>query len=311
MEEFDSLFADTMDDDVEFDSIFGSMEDGDLIDKVCGFTESGECETDFDELHQTADNATPDDIDDEVVGDEELFGADDPEGTDDEPAIDLEWAFGEGAEDECPKFSEIHQTDDDATPDDFEDDLTGETSNAPDDAEGTDDSALEMAFGEKFDIIHQTDDNADAKDFKDQVAGPEDDFGAKDPEGTDDDPAIDLALGDDGSHKDNDPDYEDIEGEFDKMMEETLWEDDDFEDPDYDNDSEAEFQGEDYEDDGLVGDDMDAYMDSLDADECGYSESDVLDPEGESFDDYTEEIDYEDGDESLIDIVAGHTSSED
>ena len=109
MEGFESVFHQTMEDEDAFDTIFASQEDGELIDAVCGFNEAGECETDFDELHQTDDDVEPDDLEDELgKGHDTKNAPKGAEGTDTDPVIDL--AMGEGCGDDlgsnqCPEKS--------------------------------------------------------------------------------------------------------------------------------------------------------------------------------------------------------------
>lgn len=95
MDNFDRVFDAETTKELEMDQMF--EEDGDLIDTVCGFNESGECETDFDELHQTDHTADPDDIRDEIPGDDTDNAPSGAEGTDSDPAIDL--AMGECRDD--------------------------------------------------------------------------------------------------------------------------------------------------------------------------------------------------------------------
>lgn len=81
-EGLDSVFSSATDAETEFDTMF-DQEDS-LIDTVNGCNEAGEplTDTNFDELHQTDDEGvTPKDIEDELEGDENTFGATDSEGT--------------------------------------------------------------------------------------------------------------------------------------------------------------------------------------------------------------------------------------
>lgn len=75
----DSVFAGSMENDSEFDVLF-DQEDS-LIDTVVGCNESGDPLTgvDFEDLHQTDDNADPDDVRD-VESDDNAMGAPNPEG---------------------------------------------------------------------------------------------------------------------------------------------------------------------------------------------------------------------------------------
>lgn len=95
MDGFDHMFADQ---DSGLDTMFADQEDGSLIDVVSGFDEAGNCVTDcpeFSENHQTSDDATPDDLKDEVGGEDTDNAPSGAEGTDSDPDIDL--AAGEGA----------------------------------------------------------------------------------------------------------------------------------------------------------------------------------------------------------------------
>ncbi len=90
--DFDSVFGS----DVSFDTMFEGQDDGDLIDKVCGFNEAGGCDdtdvvNDFDDIHNQDWEGDADDLRG-IVGKESKkpSGA---EGTDSDPAIDL--ALGE------------------------------------------------------------------------------------------------------------------------------------------------------------------------------------------------------------------------
>lgn len=88
MDGFDSVFGQ----DSEFDTAFADQEDGELIDTVAGFDEAGNCVTDcpeFSENHQTADDADPDDLKDQVGGEDTDNAPSDAEGTDADPVIDL------------------------------------------------------------------------------------------------------------------------------------------------------------------------------------------------------------------------------
>ncbi len=88
MEGFDSVFGQ----DSEFDTLFADQEDGELIDTVAGFDESGNCVTDcpeFSEKHQTSDDATPDELKDEVGGEDTDNAPSGVEGTDSDPVLDL------------------------------------------------------------------------------------------------------------------------------------------------------------------------------------------------------------------------------
>ena len=87
---YDSVFDIANDEELEFEAIFG--DDDELADTIVGVDEDGNSlifeEDEFAELHQTDDEATPDDIRDELGPDhDEDFGNKDAEGTDE---VDLD-----------------------------------------------------------------------------------------------------------------------------------------------------------------------------------------------------------------------------
>lgn len=118
----DSVFAQSVEDDLEFDAMF-DYEDS-LIDSVNGVNESGDPLTgvDFEDLHQTDDNASVKDVRDYGPEDNKM-GAPDPEGAEKEKPEDNSYSaaelnkpsegekFVDGADDEhqdgkdngCPK----------------------------------------------------------------------------------------------------------------------------------------------------------------------------------------------------------------
>jgi hypothetical protein len=100
----DSVFAGSAEDDLEFDTIF-DQEDS-LIDTVCGCNEAGDPLTgvEFDELHQTDDNATPDDIRDDLEGEDVKNGAPNPEGTKEEKPDDVSVKGEVGKDSDADKF---------------------------------------------------------------------------------------------------------------------------------------------------------------------------------------------------------------
>ena len=78
----DSVFNSSLNDELEFDTIFD--QDDSIIDTVNGVNEAGEPLTgvEFDELHQTDDDGVmPDDLEDELEGDEYTFGNNNAENT--------------------------------------------------------------------------------------------------------------------------------------------------------------------------------------------------------------------------------------
>lgn len=87
---YDSVFDIANDEELEFEAMFG--DDDELADTIVGVNEDGNSliyeEDEFAELHQTDDEATPDDIRDELGPDhDEDFGNKDAEGTDE---VDLD-----------------------------------------------------------------------------------------------------------------------------------------------------------------------------------------------------------------------------
>lgn len=116
--EFDSIFNNSTSEEEEFDTVFGGNEDGELIDTCCGFNESGECETDFDEIHQEPGDADRDDFENDLGVDDETDNAPSgAEGTDSDPAIDL--AMGETADKEFGAVGVKGKTDADDFYDDY------------------------------------------------------------------------------------------------------------------------------------------------------------------------------------------------
>lgn len=83
MNNLDSVFSQQTESDLEFETVF-DKEDS-LIDLVAGFTESGDPVTgdEFATLHQTDDNATPDDLRDELQGNDTNDYKENPAGTTD------------------------------------------------------------------------------------------------------------------------------------------------------------------------------------------------------------------------------------
>ena len=103
----DSVFDDSAAFENEFDTIFD--EDDSLIDTVAGVNEAGEPVTgseDFEVLHQTQDEATPKDIEDELgENHDNLQGAKDPEGSKEAEVIDVSVKGEEGKESDDDKFT--------------------------------------------------------------------------------------------------------------------------------------------------------------------------------------------------------------
>lgn len=101
----DSVYSSYMNDELEFDTIFD--QDDSLIDTVNGVNEAGEPLTgvDFEELHQTDDNATPDDIRDELgEGHDTKDGSPDPEGAEKNEQTDNSVKGEIGKDSDADKF---------------------------------------------------------------------------------------------------------------------------------------------------------------------------------------------------------------
>lgn len=99
----DSVFSGATESDAEFDVMF-DQEDS-LIDTVNGVNEAGEPLTgvDFDQLHQTDDDATVKDVKDNTADDNDM-GADNPEGTKSSELDDASVEGEVGKESEADKF---------------------------------------------------------------------------------------------------------------------------------------------------------------------------------------------------------------
>lgn len=146
--EFDNIFDNATAEEEEFDTIFGGNEDGELIDACCGFNESGECVTDFDEIHQEPGDADREDFENDLRVDDETDNAPSgAEGTDSDPAIDL--AMGETAGKEFSAVGVKGKTDSDDFYDDYNEPeepsaLTGEGPDVNMDNENIDDEFDKM-----------------------------------------------------------------------------------------------------------------------------------------------------------------------
>jgi hypothetical protein len=187
MKDFQSVFDNAGEVDDEFDAMFGGEEDGSLIDNVCGFNEAGECETDFDELHQTQGDADPDDIANDLRVDDETDNAPKgAEGSDSDPVIDL--AMGE-----CGEFSDTGVKGSTEADDFYKDynepeDTSALTGEGPDvkmdneDIEGEADKIIEAACGSTKECstkeggeTSDDDNDIDVNDDMDSVMGSIDD----------------------------------------------------------------------------------------------------------------------------------------
>ena len=141
---FDSVFGQNMEDDVEFETMFGG--DGDLIDFVSGVNEAGESilDADTDELHLNDTDAEPSDFGDELGPDNDTKNApDQAEGS--EGADDNEFALGEAMGGSNP----ISDADRFYGKDITDDPLTGsKVDPMENDLEGESDDVISKAMGE-------------------------------------------------------------------------------------------------------------------------------------------------------------------
>ena len=151
----DSVFGDCTENELEFDTIF-DQEDC-LIDTVNGVNESGDplTGTDFEELHQTDDDATPEDIKDELgEGHDTKNGSPDPEGAEKEEQVDTSVKGEVDKPSDADKFhgdSEEEYQDDSKDPKPEENDVTG---------------TIDKAVEEGLDIDHILDPVAETADNK-------------------------------------------------------------------------------------------------------------------------------------------------
>lgn len=101
----DSVFASRIDESDDFDVMF-DQEDS-LIDTVNGVNEAGDPLTgvDFEDLHQTQDDATVNDVKD-VPADDDKMGAPNPEGTKDPEDLDVSVKGEVNKDSEADKFFE-------------------------------------------------------------------------------------------------------------------------------------------------------------------------------------------------------------
>lgn len=181
MDKFQSVFSGAEELEEEFDTIIDSEQDGSLVDAVCGFGESGECETDFDELHQTQGDADVDDFEKDLRVDDETDNAPKgAEGTDSDPAIDL--ALGETADDEFSDTGVKGKTDADDFYNDYNEpeEVSATTGEGPDvnmDNQNIEDEFDKIAEAVTSGNIHESDQSdTDKSDSEDELEGknPED-----------------------------------------------------------------------------------------------------------------------------------------
>ena len=188
---YDSVFALSAEDELNFDTIFGGDEDDALCEAVEGFDEDGNSllgDATFDELHQTDDDGvTAKDIEKELQGDENPMGAKDVEGTDKldlddsnsikkleangESDIDkfLDDAEGEYQNDEKPTIPNVG--DEEVTPD-IEKVTECDDSNTIKKLEGNGDSDADK-FLDSAEDEYQNDENPTVPDLKDEEVTPD------------------------------------------------------------------------------------------------------------------------------------------
>ena len=196
--EFDNIFGNATAEEEEFDTVFGANEDGELIDACCGFGESGECVTDFDEIHQEPGDADYDDFENDLrTNDETENTQSDAEGHNSDPAIDL--AMGETADSEFSDRGAKGDTEADDFYDDYNEreDTSALTGEGPD--VNMDDENIEDEFDKMVEAACNESDDEDSS---------EDEFETDD-EGLGDNTALEAMLGlDDGDVFNESDEYE-------------------------------------------------------------------------------------------------------
>lgn len=161
MSKLDSVFDDCTEKELDFDVIFD--EDDSLIDTVNGVNESGDPLTgvDFEDLHQTQDDATKKDVEDELgPGHDEKMGAPNPEGSKEAEVTDNSVKGQVGKPSDADDFYE-------GSDDEYQKGLKGAK---PDDTDVT--ATIDKAIGEGVDIDDVLDpstvaDGADIDDILD------------------------------------------------------------------------------------------------------------------------------------------------
>lgn len=194
MSNMDTVFAVNANDELEFDTVFDTEDS--LIDTVNGVNESGDPLTgaDFEDLHQTEDEATVDDVKDELGPDhDEKMGATNPEGSKEAEVLDV------SVKGEVNKDSDADKLYDGAEEEYQDKKVT---------AAGADDSDVTKTIDN---AVKEDCDGADDRDIDAELnAGDGDDNDVTD---DDDDRDIDAELNEAGSIKDVDDDGtdEDVE----------------------------------------------------------------------------------------------------
>lgn len=208
----DSVFANCTADEQEFDTIFDTEDS--LIDTVAGVNESGDPITgvDFEDLHQTEDEATVKDVQDELGPDhDEKLGAPNPEGSKEAEVLDT-----------SVKNSEINK---DSDADKFYGDAEEEYQDQKDSTAKVDDSSvtdtIEKTVDESTDECEDCDrdidaelnDDGDGDDSEVQESAEEDDRDIDAELNADeDDDDVDSELNEAGKVKDaDDSEDDDIE----------------------------------------------------------------------------------------------------
>ena len=196
----DSVFDDCTENELDFDTIF-DQEDC-LIDTVAGVNESGDPVTgcdDFEVMHQTADDATPKDIKDELGEGHDIDnGAPNPEGSEEAEVQDVSVKGEVDKPSEADKFigdpEEDYQDAKDSAKGADASDVTATIDKAVE--EGMDiDALLSEADGADADVermANESDPEEDQKDI-DEVLSDEEDAANLDYEYSDED-LIDMAI---------------------------------------------------------------------------------------------------------------------
>lgn len=194
MSNMDTVFAVNANDELEFDTVFDTEDS--LIDTVNGVNESGDPLTgaDFEDLHQTEDEATVDDVKEELGPDhDEKMGATNPEGSKEAEVLDV------SVKGEVNKDSDADKLYDGAEEEYQDKKVT---------AAGADDSDVTKTIDN---AVKEDCDESDDRDIDAELnAGDGDD---NDVTGDDDDRDIDAEINEAGSIKDVDDDGtdEDVE----------------------------------------------------------------------------------------------------
>lgn len=167
----DSVFANGTADDLEFDTIFDTEDS--LIDTVAGVNESGDPITgvDFEDLHQTDDNASTKDVSDELgPNHDEKFGATNPEGSKESENLDVSVKGNVNKDSDADKFygdaDDDYQSQKDSTAKVDTDSVTNTIDKTVE--EGCDDSSRDIDSelnddGDDNDVVSESDRDIDAE----------------------------------------------------------------------------------------------------------------------------------------------------